>query len=244
MAQIELNLTEATNQLSKGISEGNIYVIGFLVVLIVLFLGWVLVKFDDKIIKLYYLFSTSHSDERERITKYRDHLSKVITDFKGLRMSQDVGRNIFYHYLIGEKFHIIFTNLNKVCDAYLDGGLTKRAFLSYNDVHWKIIHDSKLELNEKVSTELRRQGWSEEQINYSLEVFHAWFYSYTKFLIELVAISNTPIEVIVAWWMLFYNIYLQSEKFGMMLNGHITGNSFNKVKIGEPDKCEVKYYGK
>ena len=239
MAQIELNLTEVANNFSKGISEGNPYVFGFVAIF---GLGFVMIRYGDKVLKILKIFSWNRNDEKERITKYRDHLSKVITDFKGLRMSKDVGRNLFYHYIIGEKFHILFTKLNEVCDAYLEGKISRKEFVSYNSIHWKIIHDAKLELKEKMSNELRNQEWSEEHINYILEVFHGWFYGYTKFLVELINISKTPIEVIVAWWMLFYNIYLQSEKFGMVLNGHITGNHFNKLKIGEPDKSMEENY--
>ena len=58
-------------------------------------------------------------------------------------------------------------------------------------------------------------------------------HSHVGLLRELLASDEMSIEVVKTWWVFFYEMFMDVEKFGLMINGRITGLNFDGKTIQE-----------
>ena len=109
-------------------------------------------------------------------------------------------------------------------------------FCSFSKYHSNLIQKAREDFESRVTKRLKEEGWSEEKIRYTLDIFVQWLSPNINFLSELISSSKIPTEVVMSWWIFYYEIFMNLERFGIMLNGRITGQYFDKLKIGKPVK--------
>ena len=61
--------------------------------------------------------------------------------------------------------------------------------------------------------------------------FELWMSGHIRFLREIISGDETSYEVVKTWWVFFCDIFMSVEKFGLMINGRITGLKFNNLEI-------------
>ena len=233
------------NKIVDYIASGNLAVI-FLSTVILFLLAWI--KYESSIRRLfsylrYDLFDKNKLEvEKEqnafniRNELFINRINMKITKIESLHLSKDVGRNTLYHYLIKTMLTMLCDKFTADLNAYKSGELSKEKFCSYYLYHKQGIEEFKANYSKVVTEKLEKDDWTEENINYVLNIFNQWSSTYFELLAELISTCKIPDSVIMSWWVFFYEIYITLEKFSICINGRITGNTFEKIKIGKPTK--------
>lgn len=231
------------NKIVEYIASGNLTVL-ILTCIILILVAWI--KYEDSIRRLlsylrYDLFDRNKEEvEKERNAfdirndLFMNRISLKIIKIESLHLSKDVGRNALYHYLVKTMLSMLRDKFTADLTAYKNGDLSKEKFCSYYLYHKQGIENFKIEYSKIIEEKLKKDDWSDENIAYVLNMFNQWSSSYFELLAELISTCKIPDSVIMSWWVFFYEIYITLEKFSISINGRITGNTFEKIKIGKP----------
>lgn len=231
------------NKIVEYIASGNLTVL-ILTCIILILVAWI--KYEDSIRRLlsylrYDLFDRNKEEvEKERNAfdirndLFMNRISLKIIKIESLHLSKDVGRNALYHYLVKTMLSMLRDKFTADLTAYKNGDLSKEKFCSYYLYHKQGIENFKIEYSKIIEEKLKKDDWSDENIAYILNMFNQWSSSYFELLAELISTCKIPDSVIMSWWVFFYEIYITLEKFSISINGRITGNTFEKIKIGKP----------
>lgn len=231
------------NKIVEYIASGNLTVL-ILTCIILILVAWI--KYEDSIRRLlsylrYDLFDRNKEEvEKERNAfdirndLFMNRISLKIIKIESLHLSKDVGRNALYHYLVKTMLSMLRDKFTADLTAYKNGDLSKEKFCSYYLYHKQGIENFKIEYSKIIEEELKKDDWSDENIAYIINMFNQWSSSYFELLAELISTCKIPDSVIMSWWVFFYEIYITLEKFSISINGKITGNTFEKIKIGKP----------
>lgn len=231
------------NKIVEYIASGNLTVL-ILTCIILILVAWI--KYEDSIRRLlsylrYDLFDRNKEEvEKERNAfdirndLFMNRISLKIIKIESLHLSKDVGRNDLYHYLVKTMLSMLRDKFTADLTAYKNGDLSKEKFCSYYLYHKQGIENFKIEYSKIIEEKLKKDDWSDENIAYVINMFNQWSSSYFELLAELISTCKIPDSVIMSWWVFFYEIYITLEKFSISINGRITGNTFEKIKIGKP----------
>lgn len=231
------------NKIVEYIASGNLTVL-ILTCIILILVAWI--KYEDSIRRLlsylrYDLFDRNKEEvEKERNAfdirndLFMNRISLKIIKIESLHLSKDVGRNALYHYLVETMLSMLRDKFTADLTAYKNGDLSKEKFCSYYLYHKQGIENFKIEYSKIIEEKLKKDDWSDENIVYVINMFNQWSSSYFELLAELISTCKIPDSVIMSWWVFFYEIYITLEKFSISINGKITGNTFEKIKIGKP----------
>lgn len=231
------------NKIVEYIANGNLTVLILTCVILVL-IAWI--KYEASIRRLlsylrYDLFDRNKEEaEKERDAfnirndLFMNRISLKIMKIESLHLSKDVGRNALYHYLLKTMLTMLRDKFTADLTAYKNGNLSKEKFCSYYLYHKQGIEDFKNQYSEIIKEKLKKDDWNDENIAYVINMFNQWSSSYFELLAELISTCKIPDSVIMSWWVFFYEIYITLEKFGISINGRITGSTFEKIKIGKP----------
>ena len=231
------------NKIVEYIASGNLTVL-ILTCIILILVAWI--KYEDSIRRLlsylrYDLFDRNKEEvEKEcnafniRNDLFMNRISLKIIKIESLHLSKDVGRNALYHYLVKTMLSMLRDKFTADLTAYKNGDLSKEKFCSYYLYHKQGIENFKIEYSKIIEEKLKKDDWSDENIAYVINMFNQWSSSYFELLAELISTCKIPDSVIMSWWVFFYEIYITLEKFSISINGRITGNTFEKIKIGKP----------
>lgn len=231
------------NKIVEYIASGNLTVL-ILTCIILILVAWI--KYEDSIRRLlsylrYDLFDRNKEEvEKERNAfdirndLFMNRISLKVIKIESLHLSKDVGRNALYHYLVKTMLSMLRDKFTADLTAYKNGDLSKERFCSYYLYHKQGIENFKIEYSKIIEEKLKKDDWSDENIAYVINMFNQWSSSYFELLAELISTCKIPDSVIMSWWVFFYEIYITLEKFSISINGKITGNTFEKIKIGKP----------
>lgn len=231
------------NKIVEYIASGNLTVL-ILTCIILILVAWI--KYEDSIRRLlsylrYDLFDRNKEEvEKERNAfdirndLFMNRISLKIIKIESLHLSKDIGRNALYHYLVKTMLSMLRDKFTADLTAYKNGDLSKEKFCSYYLYHKQGIENFKIEYSKIIEEKLKKDDWSDENIAYVINMFNQWSSSYFELLAELISTCKIPDSVIMSWWVFFYEIYITLEKFSISINGRITGNTFEKIKIGKP----------
>lgn len=231
------------NKIVEYIASGNLIVL-ILTCIILILVAWI--KYEDSIRRLlsylrYDLFDRNKEEvEKERNAfdirndLFMNRISLKIIKIESLHLSKDVGRNALYHYLVKTMLSMLRDKVTADLTAYKNGDLSKEKFCSYYIYHKQGIENFKIEYSKIIEEKLKKDDWNDENIAYVINMFNQWSSSYFELLAELISTCKIPDSVIMSWWVFFYEIYITLEKFSISINGRITGNTFEKIKIGKP----------
>lgn len=231
------------NKIVEYIASGNLTVL-ILTCIILILVAWI--KYEDSIRRLlsylrYDLFDRNKEEvEKERNAfdirndLFMNRISLKIIKIESLHLSKDVGRNALYHYLVKTMLSMLRDKFTADLTAYKNGDLSKEKFCSYYLYHKQGIENFKIEYSKIIEEKLKKDDWNDENIAYVINMFNQWSSSYFELLAELISTCKIPDSVIMSWWVFFYEIYITLEKFSISINGRITGNTFEKIKIGKP----------
>lgn len=231
------------NKIVEYIASGNLTVL-ILTCIILILVAWI--KYEDSIRRLlsylrYDLFDRNKEEvEKERNAfdirndLFMNRISLKIIKIESLHLSKDVGRNALYHYLVKTMLSMLRDKFTADLTAYKNGDLSKEKFCSYYLYHKQGIENFKIEYSKIIKEKLKKDDWSDENIAYVINMFNQWSSSYFELLAELISTCKIPDSVIMSWWVFFYEIYITLEKFSISINGRITSNTFEKIKIGKP----------
>ena len=231
------------NKIIEYIANGNITILILTCIILVLIL-WI--KYESSIRRLlsylrYDLFDKNKEEmEKEknafniRNELFMNRINVKIMKVESLHLSKDVGRNALYHYLLKTMMSMLRDKFSADLAAYKSGELSKEKFCSYCLYHKQGIEDFKHQYTQVVEEKLKKDDWNDENIAYVINMFNQWSSTYFELLAELISTCKIPDSVIMSWWVFFYEIYITLEKFSISINGRITGNTFEKIKIGKP----------
>lgn len=242
-----------SNAIINYLAQGNPFIwVLLLIAMCITFVGlWI--YFEPKIRSLFFfLKDVCSTDERMEKEKEKNALNiksnlffnkiyTALSKIDALTLSKDVGRNYFYHYIVNTSFGLLLDKLKEVFEEYQANKISDELFCSYHKLHSLKINDARIEFQKIITKKLKEEGWSEELINYTIQRYVQWMNNHSRLLSELISSSNSSTEVIMSWWVFYYEIYMNLDEFGILLNGRITGQFFEKVKIGKPDKRVTHY---
>ena len=237
-----------SNHVIDLLAEGNIpmWIILILLFLSLFMLAWI--KFEPSIRSFFYfiggLFRHGEKAEKEKeknalaikATLLFDKISLMISKTDVTVLSKDVGRNAFYHYVLSEALMCLFQEFKSSFTDFQNGKITQSMFCSYSGYHAERLHKCLEKFEEKITIRLHEEQWEEDKIRYTNNVFKQWLSGNLNFLSELISSSKMPTEVVMSWWVFYYEVFMNLEKFGFMLNGRLTGLVFEKIKMGKPTK--------
>jgi hypothetical protein len=237
-----------SNHVIDLLAEGNIpmWIILILLFISLFMLAWI--KFEPSIRSFFYFigdfFHHGEKSEKEKeknalaikATLLFDKISLMISKTDVTVLSKDVGRNAFYHYVLSEALMCLFQEFKSSFTDFQNGKITQSMFCSYSGYHAERLHKCLEKFEEKITTRLHEEQWEEDKIRYTNNVFKQWLSGNLNFLSELISSSKMPTEVVMSWWVFYYEVFMNLEKFGFMLNGRLTGLTFEKIKMGKPTK--------
>lgn len=166
-----------------------------------------------------------------RYEKFAEKIYGLICRISDLRIDTDPGRNKFYQYLIKAMFEAFFKGFTTMYTDYRDGKIKDEDFTSYRKTHHKIASNASNDVSRVIAEKLATEGWPEDKISYINEMFKVWMHSHVGLLRELLSSDEMSIEVVKTWWVFFYEMFMDVEKFGLMINGRITGLNFDGQQI-------------
>ncbi len=166
-----------------------------------------------------------------RYEKFAEKIYGLICRIADLRIDADQGRNKFYQYLIKTMFEAFFKGFTTMYNDYRQGKIKDEDFASYRKTHHRIASSAIADVQKVVYEKLTGEGWEPDKITYINEMFKVWMSSHVGLLRELLASDEMSIEVVKTWWVFFYEMFMDVEKFGLMINGRITGLGFDGLVI-------------
>ena len=234
---MELLASDVLNAVSSNI---------YLTSIIIFLLLWI--KYEENLKRLFsylhFAIFHKHKDEVEKQKKsfqirselFMSRITSKITKVEALRLSEDVGRNTFYHFLVSTMLVVTKDIFDRDLKAYESGKISKEEFCSFYLYHSKCFEEYKQTYTSKIREKLEAEKWGEEDINYIIRIYHQWSLPHFELLTELISSSKLPEEIVLSWWTFFYEFYTNLERFSILINGRITGKTFEGLKIGKPSK--------
>ncbi len=168
-----------------------------------------------------------------RYEKFAEKIYGLICRISDLQIDRDPGRNRFYQYLVKTMFEAFFKGFTTMYNDYRQGKIKNEDFTSYRKTHHHIACGAIDAVQKVVRQKLSGENWSEDKIAYINEMFKVWMSSHVGLLRELLSSDEMSIEVVKTWWVFFYEMFMDVEKFGLMINGRITGLAFDGQQIKE-----------
>lgn len=229
------------DQLAQVFSQ-NIY-LSFIIVMLIL---WI--KYEENLKRLcswlkYDLFNRDKMEMEKRKNSFSlrselfmNRISSKIMKVEALQLSKDIGRNTFYHFLVRTLLTVFRDGFDQDLKAYLSNQITKEQFTSYHLYHRKRIEGYRTIYINLIKKKLKEENWAEPDINYVISIFYQWSFAHFELLAELISSSKIPEEVVMSWWVFFYEFYTSLEKFSLLINGRITGKPFDGLTLGKPSK--------
>ncbi len=166
-----------------------------------------------------------------RYDKFAEKIYGLICRTSDLRIDADPGRNKFYQYLVKAMFEAFFKGFTTMYADYAQGKIKEEDFTSYRKTHHKIAAGAIDDAQKAIRERLSEEQWPEEKIEYINELFKVWMASHVGLLRELLGSDEISIEVVKTWWVFFYEMFMDIERFGLMFNGRITGLHFDNLEI-------------
>lgn len=234
---MELMASDILNAVSS-----NVYLTSTIIFLLL----WI--KYEDNLKRLfsYIYFAVFHRYKEEvemqkrafetRTELFMSRITSKITKVDALQLSSDIGRNTFYHFLIRTMLIVTKEIFDRDLKAYKSGKITREEFCSFYLYHSKGFEEYKETYTKRIRDKLVLENWDEEDIKYIVRIYHQWSLPHFELLAELISSSKLPEEIILSWWTFFYEFYTNLERFSILINGRITGKTFEGLKIGKPSK--------
>ena len=238
-------MTLDLNKVIDYIAQGNMMVL-ILACIILILLSWI--KYEENLKRLFsYIYFIIFHRRKEEVEKqkrafetrselFMSRISSKITKVDALQLSKDVGRNTFYHFLIRTMLIVTKDIFHRDLQAYKTGKISKEEFCSFYLYHSRGFEEYKEVYTNNIRAKLEEEKWEEEDIKYIINIYHQWALPHFELLAELIASSKLPEEIILSWWTFFYEFYTNLERFSILINGRITGKTFEGLKIGKPSK--------
>lgn len=165
-----------------------------------------------------------------------DRISSILLKIDSLVLSGDVGRNAFYHYLLKLALKSIYEEFRSIYEDYKSGKISEEDFCSYYQVYYKKIDLVKVKFAKELREKLKNDNWKDSDINYVIMLFNEWMMTHAGLLSELIMTCKYPEGVVMAWWIFYQELFINIEKFSFSINGRITGQKFENILIGKPQK--------
>ena len=242
MSEIKLNWDDIVRLLADG--NPFIWLLLMITLLCLGIFAWI--KYEQPLRRLA-SFILTHCSRRHRLVaekqlevielcdrryeKFSEKIYGLICRISDLVIDQDQGRNKFYQYLIKTMFEAFFKGFTTMYNDYRQGKIKQGDFTSYRKTHHRIATGAIAEVQRVVEQKLTAEGWAADKISYINEMFKVWMASHVGLLRELLASDEMSIEVVKTWWVFFYEMFMDVEKFGLMINGRITGLNFDGLEI-------------
>lgn len=237
-----------SNHIIDLLAAGNIpmWIMTVLLFICLFIITWI--KFEPSVRNLFFFFKDFFSREEKlerekekdssaiKTTLFFDKISSLFVKIDMVVLSKDIGRNAFYHFILNEAFSCLYKQFKEGYENLQKEKIAQNMFCSFSKYHSNLIQKAREDFESRVTKRLKEEGWSEEKIRYTLDIFVQWLSPNINFLSELISSSKIPTEVVMSWWIFYYEIFMNLERFGIMLNGRITGQYFDKLKIGKPVK--------
>lgn len=166
-----------------------------------------------------------------RYEKFADKIYGLICRISDLRIDPDTGRNHFYQFLVKSMFEAFFKGFTTMYTDYTQGKIKEADFISYRKSHHKIASQAIDDAQKSIRDRLKCEGWTDDKIAYINDIFKAWMSAHVGLLRELMGSDEMAIEVVKTWWVFFYEMFMDIEKLGLMINGRITGQHFDTYII-------------
>lgn len=170
----------------------------------------------------------------QRFEKFADKIYGLICRVSDLTIDQDEGRNKFYQFLVKTSLETFFKQFTTLFTDYSQGKITPADFMSYRKTHHQSTAIAICDAQNIIREQLVSESWPKEKIDYINETFKVWVSKHVGFLRELLSSDEMTIEVVKTWLVFFYEIFTDVEKFGLMINGRITGMKFDNLDIKGP----------
>lgn len=222
--------------------SSNIYLTSVIIFLLL----WI--KYEENLKRLFsyihFALFHKHKDEVEKQKRsfqirselFMGRITSKITKVEALKLSDDIGRNTFYHYLVTTMLVVTKDIFDRDLKAYQSGKISKEEFCSFYLYHSKCFEEYKQNYTSQIRDKLILENWGEEDIKYIIRIYHQWSLPHFELLAELISSSKIPEEIVLSWWTFFYEFYTNLERFSILINGRITGKTFEGLKIGKPSK--------
>ena len=229
------------DKLLDYIAQGNLPVlsVGGIILFLILWIKY------EKSLRSLFSWLTDSREREEQLKQKRsfeintqlffDKMLLIICKVESLKLSKDLGRNIFYHWVLKTLLSTVYAEVSNSCAELKEGKIDKESFCSFHKYQYNKILNLNNTIIDKLKKQLVEEKWSEEQINYVIITFNFWVEPHKTMLSELIKTSVLPEGVIMAYWVLFYELLLQIEKLGFLLNGKLTGLDFKGLTLGECD---------
>ncbi|MBQ9236101.1 MAG: hypothetical protein IJ184_06540 [Alphaproteobacteria bacterium] len=171
---------------------------------------------------------------KQRYEKVAEKIYGLTCRISDLRIDPDTGRNKFYQYLVKQTFEAFYKGFVTLFTDYCQGKIPEKDFISYRKTHHTITDTALKDILATISERLSSEGWPDEKIGYVNEIYKAWISAHIGLLRELLATDEMSLEVVKSWLVFFYEMFTDVEKFGLMINGRITGQSFGNLRLQGP----------
>lgn len=169
-----------------------------------------------------------------RYEKLAERIYGLTCRISDLKIDPDPGRNKFYQFLVKAAFEAYYKAFVTLFTDYCGGKIPDADFISYRKTHHQPTANALNDVRTTIKERLRAQDWPDDKIDYVNEVFKMWTSAHIGLLRELLANDEMSIEVVKSWLVFFYEMYTDVEKFGLMINGRITGMKFDNFEIKGP----------
>ncbi|MBQ8465702.1 MAG: hypothetical protein IJ545_06810 [Alphaproteobacteria bacterium] len=169
-----------------------------------------------------------------RYEKVAERIYGLTCRISDLKIDPDTGRNKFYQFLVKTAFEAYYKAFVTLFTDYCSGKIPDGDFVSYRKTHHQPTAATITDVKNTIKDRLSAQGWPEDKINYVNEIFKMWISTHIGLLRELLATDEMSIEVVKSWLVFFFEMFTDVEKFGLMINGRITGMKFDNIEIKGP----------
>lgn len=171
---------------------------------------------------------------RQRYEKTAEKIYGLTCRISDLKINPDNGRNKFYQFLVKKTFETFYKGFVTLFTDYCQGKIPEKDFISYRKTHHQTTDGALKEVMSAIADRLSSEGWPKDKIEYVNEIYKAWISAHIALLRELLATDEMSLEVVKSWLVFFYEMFTDVEKFGLMINGRITGQVFDNLRLQGP----------
>nr|DAH98463.1 MAG TPA: hypothetical protein [Inoviridae sp.] len=242
MTDIKVNWDQIINLLAQG----KPFIWGLLVIALFCLFVLTWVRYEQQMRRLssfvlrvfskkrraeYYRQQETVEIARARYEKFADKIYGLICRISDLQIDGERGRNRFYRYMVKTAFETYYKAYTTVCIDYTEGKIQPELFISYRKTHHDVANKALIDTQQTIRDRLVAEGWDQEKITYVNEQFKIWISAHIGFMRELMTNDETPLEIIKTWYCFFSGMFVDIEKFGLGINGRITGMTFDNVEL-------------
>lgn len=146
--------------------------------------------------------------------------------------STDRGRNSLYRWIVWHNFNVLKDGIQTCYEDYRLGKISPDTFCSPAK-HRSILEKARQLFRDDFIRELRQNKWPETKIAIMREMTTVWFSEHTRLFDKYLSICTIPRQFMQHWLWLICETIMSSSRYGIQLNGEITGLRFNGLKIGD-----------